>query len=370
MIKLLPPRANSMDRRRQLVAATLRLLARTPIESLSTRQLASELGLSQPALFRHFRNREALMLAVVDEARDKLETIAVEILANGRDAVFQLRALGAALLENAEREPGLPRLLFSSATPSAGKVRDALHHIVSMQESLVAELVKQGQRDGSIDVHLNPKVAATLFIGMIQGLVLHWEITARRESLVPQFGPLFDMWLCGVEAGAPDRNSKHGIDAAPATVSAPAPSPLVALDVRPLIREGVDPLAKILETLDVLPRGGVLVLEAPFRPAPLLALLAQRGHTANTEEIGTKHWLIEIVNHGQPMIDDLRHLEPPEPLERVLKACTTLSPGDVYLARLPRFPRMLLPHLQKRNLRFDVLERPDGAALLRVGKKT
>ena len=151
------------------------------------------------------------------------------------------------------------------------------------------------------------------------------------------------------------------------TTSSPTPGEtLIALDVRPLIARGRDPLATILATLEAIPRAGVLVLETPFRPAPLLALLTRRGHAVFAEELATDDWVVEVVVGATPPIADLRGLEPPEPLGRVLEACATLAPGQVYLARLPHYPRLLVPHLHTRGLPYGIIERPDGSVLLRV----
>lgn len=347
------------ERREQILDATLRLLARTSLDALTTRELAAELGMSQPALFRHFVSREALLVAVVAHARASLEQLAVGIVDGPGPAAAQLRALGEALLAHVERSPGLPRLLFSSASPAAGPVRDALRHVVGMQAALVAELCRQGQRDGDVAAAIDADHAATLFLGMIQGLVLRWEIGAREEPLAARFPPLFDLWLHGVAARGP-------APPRPAAPPPPASAPLVALDVRPILAGGVDPLSAILAALAPLPPGGVLLVEAPFRPAPLLALLARRGHAVHVEQLAPDHFLVEVVVGAAPLVEDLRDREPPEPLERALSAAAALAPGGVYLARLPRFPRLLVPRLRERGVDFAVLERADGAALLRL----
>jgi AcrR family transcriptional regulator len=361
-MKVFGPTIPAGERREQILDATLRLLARTSIDALTTRDLAAELGVSQPALFRHFVSREALLLAVVAHARASLERIAVGIVDGPGPAAAQLRALGEALLAHVERSPGLPRLLFASASPAAGPVREALRGVVSMQAALVAELCRQGQREGALAAAIDADHAATLFIGMIQGLVLRWEIAAREEPLAARFAPLFELWLHGVAAGA--RAPAQQAFAEPPPPS--AAGPLAALDVRPILARGVDPLSAILAALAPLPPSGALLVEAPFRPAPLLALLARRGHAVAAEQLAPDQWLVEIVVGASPPVEDLRDREPPEPLERVLAAASALPPGGVYLARLPRFPRLLVPRLRERGVELAILERADGAALLRV----
>lgn len=363
-MKLFTPRAPSAERREQIVAATLGLLAHTSIDALSTRQLARELGFSQPALFRHFASRDALLLATIAHARGELEAIAVRVVEAELGPIETLRALGRSLLEHVELRPGLPRLLFAMGSPAAASVRDALRHVVAMQAALVAELVRQGQRAGVVASGCDADAAATLYVGMLQGLVLRWEIAGRDAPLAPRFDEVFTLWLRAVE-GASRGEAAPTTEARPPRTARPA-SNLASLDVRPLIARGIDPLGAILAALDDLPSGGALVLDAPFRPAPLLTLLARRGHAVSAEAIDETHWVVEIVVGASPEVDVLLDLEPPLPLERVLEATAALAPGGVYLARLPRHPRLLLPRLRERGVAFDVLERADGSALLRV----
>lgn len=73
-----------------------------------------------------------------------------------------------------------------------------------------------------------------------------------------------------------------------------------------------------------------------------------------------------VASDDEGSILDFRDLPAPEPLERILEACAGLGPGESLRARTPRFPSMLLPHLEKRGLRFEVAEEPDGSALVRV----
>ena len=76
-------------------------------------------------------------------------------------------------------------------------------------------------------------------------------------------------------------------------------------------------------------------------------------------------WIVAAERGALP-VEDLSGLEPPEPLERVLRACARLAPGAVYCAHMPRTPTMLFPHLEARGLEWRVAARPDGTAMLWV----
>lgn len=70
------------------------------------------------------------------------------------------------------------------------------------------------------------------------------------------------------------------------------PSP-VTLDVRELLKAGGEPFSEIMRTLGSLEPGQSLRLLAIFKPAPLFAVLANRGFSHTEREIGGGDW--EVV---------------------------------------------------------------------------
>jgi hypothetical protein len=92
-------------------------------------------------------------------------------------------------------------------------------------------------------------------------------------------------------------------------------------------------------------------------------LLAEKGHGADAVELADRVWSVAVAIGGCCPIEDLRELPPPEPMEAVL---TSTVNGGPYLARLPRYPRLLEEQLRRRGLRWEILELVDGSALLWV----
>jgi AcrR family transcriptional regulator len=357
-------RLASSQRRHQVVEATLALLATTPIDRITTRQIARKVGMSQPALFRHFRSREAILQAVVSHARGELERLAAQALARQQAPLEALQLFARSLLGYVERNPGMPRLLFHQvAKGESAPYHRPLAHLVSMQRSLVAELVREAQRQGQVSETVDPRRAAALFVALVQGVLLQWQLSESESSLGESAAALIEFWLSGVRGGAPAKV----VDARGQPEPPPA-GPLATLDVRPLLAAGSDPLERILEALEGIGADGLLKLTAPFRPAPLLVLLKGRGFRCKVREVEPALFEVEIQPPGACEIEDLRDLPAPEPLERVLEATAQLAPGAAFLARVPRYPRLLLPRLEERGIEWAVHEEPDQSALLYVRK--
>jgi uncharacterized protein (DUF2249 family) len=114
-----------------------------------------------------------------------------------------------------------------------------------------------------------------------------------------------------------------------------------------------------------LPCGGVLKAVLDADPQPLRSALSRRGLVRSMEE-PRGVWTLELCAPGSAAALDLLDLEAPEPLQRILEASAALAPGARLLARVPRFPRMLLPRLAERGLGWEVYEERDGTALVCV----
>lgn len=350
----------SLVRRRQIVGAVLELLAEAQIEAVTTRSIARRLEISQPALFRHFRSRDAILAAVLAQVRADLGAVAEGALQAPGGPLAGLGYLVEGLLAYVEANPGVPRLLFGSVVGPRDEVQVGLRAMLALQVGLVSALVQEGQAAGVLAAG-EPEALAAGLVGMIQGYILQWEVADRAYPLPARAASLLALWLDGARARAGGAAPVPAPRAAPPAVL----RGLVPLDVRPILAAGRDPLEDILAALATVASPGALELTAPFLPRPLLALLARRGLEPQVRVSGGLHLVVVPVAAA---IADLSDLESPEPMQRVLEVAEALEPGAFTLARVPRVPRPLLAELAIRNFSCEVLESPDGTALVRVGR--
>ena len=354
-------------RKEEILEAVLELLGEMPLSDLSTRKIARRLGVTQPSLFRHFRSKETLLVAVVGRAREQMGQRLERLLKAGGSAEERLLGFLSLVLGMAGERPGLPRLLFyDSGEEREGPLARALASLVSMQENMVSVLCRELGMGGQE----RPREAARRLVAMVQGTVLQGilrgggisepEEEARGILKLFLHGVVVDG--VGVDRVAVDETGKKSAE----TSSDQGAALVEVLDVRPILAEGEDPLERILCALEELPKEGVLVLRAPFWPRPLLALLGERGYRLQVEEREGGLFEILIQGEGAPELEDLRNLPAPEPMERVLFLCAQLDPGQTLAFRTPRVPRLLLQRLQEKGCKAHIQSLFDGSALLMI----
>ena len=157
--------------------------------------------------------------------------------------------------------------------------------------------------------------------------------------------------------------------------------PDVHVDVREDISRGREPLARIMAALRALTSGQALVLRAPFEPTPLYDVLGRRGFAHRALRHADDDWEVTFYRDDAPpdrpaavtaaaapaggrTVLDVRGLEPPQPMVRVLEAVDRLGPGAELEVRHDRRPLLLYPQLDERGFVHETDE-PE-AGLVRI----
>src|ERR1700749_4139848 len=101
------------DLRQALVQAALKEVEQGGPEAISLKALAKDLGVSQPAPYRHFADRDALLQAVTAEAFRQFNAILRESIAKPSKR-SKLSRFAQAALDFGLRRNGIYRLMFTS----------------------------------------------------------------------------------------------------------------------------------------------------------------------------------------------------------------------------------------------------------------
>src|SRR3954464_12096106 len=177
------------DLRDALIKAALREAEQGGTEAISIKALAKQLGVSQPAPYRHFADREALLAAVTAEAFRQLNGILRAAMAKPSKPRSKLSLLAQATLDFGLRRNGIYRLMFASRTVSCAAKGSELHEATRETFALVIEALEAPAVDYLRERHAL-KVWAALH-GVVtlaeQGLFTGEAAHATREELVEDF---------------------------------------------------------------------------------------------------------------------------------------------------------------------------------------
>lgn len=195
-------RKSPTDRRQDILSAVFWLLAKGGAAAVSTPAIARRVGVTQSAIFKHFRNKEALWRAVMDALAIKVgERLRIASESEGSSADRML-AIMTAYLEVVIENPAIPALMFAdpSQMHGAGKyLRQEITLRFGWFQQSLAEQFHHGIKMGVFQADINPKVAATLAAGIAQSLILRWRISGGAIDMLAEVNQLFGMF-CSLAA--------------------------------------------------------------------------------------------------------------------------------------------------------------------------
>lgn len=159
------------------------------------------------------------------------------------------------------------------------------------------------------------------------------------------------------------------------------------LDVRPLLATGEEPLGLVLKRAAGIAPGGLLVIEAPFDPAPLRRVLEGKGFSAHAERLAVEHWRVvfrrdreaapaaapgthgaRLWHQGEVPHIDVRGLEPPAPMLAILELLERVGRGAEVIVHHEREPLYLYPELAERGWRSELIDGEAGEVRLRLSR--
>lgn len=197
-------RQSAETRREETVAAVIGLANEHSPEGITTQAIATRIGVTHGALFRHFPDKSAIWRSVFDWLGIRLGRVADAAIAGGGTPLEMIERLFHAQVAFVADHPGVPRILFHELQRPAGSPLQGLAcNIVGGYRERIKTLIRRAKEIGELPVDLDEEAAAILFIGTIQGLVVQSTLFSgefdMREAALRIF-PLLLNGFCGARS--------------------------------------------------------------------------------------------------------------------------------------------------------------------------
>ncbi len=182
-------RKTSSVRRREIAAATLRVIGEHGATSLTAASLAREVGLTAGALFRHFSTIDDILSAAVDLAIESVESTFPD---EDLPPLERLRLLALRRIELIGGTPGLAWLLLSDqvylCVPQGAVAR--LRDLVRRSRSFLLDSFREGIERGELRGDIGAETMLPIFTGTIHSLIaargVHKDVGRAATSPNPE----------------------------------------------------------------------------------------------------------------------------------------------------------------------------------------
>jgi AcrR family transcriptional regulator len=169
---------DTKTRQAEIVGMAVAIIGELGVSGLTTARLAKRLGMSEPNLYRHFSNKEAILSAVIDDIGAVIMDKAVFIAGQSISPEEKLENIMASHISEVEQRSGIPRLLFSEDMHVRyPQLRDKLIKRIGGYMSTIEKTVEEGKADGTFRKDINAMETARTYLGMVQFAAMRWSIS-------------------------------------------------------------------------------------------------------------------------------------------------------------------------------------------------
>ena len=162
------------DRRRQILAAAVKVFAEKGFHESRVGDVAEEAGIAYGLVYHYFASKEELLETIFRTTWTEMLARVEEVEAAGVSASEAVRQVTALLLRTWRRDPNLVRVLVREVTRNQ-HVQQELEEITSAMEAL-ERIVRRGQETGEFRAELDPRLAAVVFYGALEEVLSSWVL--------------------------------------------------------------------------------------------------------------------------------------------------------------------------------------------------
>lgn len=135
--------------------------------------LTQATGLTAGSLYKAYRDKEGVFARALSRyvaARDVSVAEAIEGADSGRERIARLLALYADLSRGEVGRRGCMVVAGIAEIDNVGAAADLLRATLARRRAMLAALVEEGRRDGSVTTAAEPGVVADLLLSLLQGM--------------------------------------------------------------------------------------------------------------------------------------------------------------------------------------------------------
>ena len=160
-----------------LIISTIQVISEQGLQGLTTREVAKRQGISESTIFKHYKSKNELILAVLDYFSQYDQAIIESLGLKKFKPVEAITYFVEAYVTYYENYPEITAITLSyEGLMREAELSDVVKGIFTSRVSTIESLIEEAKSQKEISDYVDPKSLADLIIGLERVVVLRWRL--------------------------------------------------------------------------------------------------------------------------------------------------------------------------------------------------
>ncbi|HRA60412.1 MAG TPA: TetR/AcrR family transcriptional regulator [Bacteroidia bacterium] len=178
---------NQTDRQAEIILVALELINTKGIQGLTIKNISKEIGISEPAIYRHFASKSDILLGVLGNFKE-MAIMLSEIVENyNAEATEKLDFLFSRMLDLFTQTPSMVSVIFSEEIFKNNEIlKSRIIEIVALHALTIEKIISKGQSENNIRTDIDAKNLALIAMGSFRLLIKKWDLNNHNFNLLEE----------------------------------------------------------------------------------------------------------------------------------------------------------------------------------------
>lgn len=173
------------NRQIEIIQAATKLIGQGGVQSLTTKTLAKEMDFSEPALYRHFKDKNEILLSVLRFYMGQLKKGILDISEDKISGLDKIKAIIDFQFGHFTKYPAIIMVIFAETSFQYDSVlSNQVSEIMRQKSKSLESIIKSGQEEGVIRKDISPQQLATIVMGSMRITILKWRLSNFKFDLL------------------------------------------------------------------------------------------------------------------------------------------------------------------------------------------
>jgi TetR/AcrR family fatty acid metabolism transcriptional regulator len=185
----------------KIIEAATKVFARKGFYKAKISEIASEARVADGTIYIYFENKDDILICLFEEQMKAVLDNMVIKISEEDDPVKKLEKFALAHLQLVEQNKNMAEIIQVEVRQSSKFMKEYRNDPFVQYLELIADIIRQGQKEGLFKKEIIPGVAKRAFFGALDEMSRFWVLSSRRQyDIKTAAKQISEYFLVGIKA--------------------------------------------------------------------------------------------------------------------------------------------------------------------------